>query len=145
MPVHDCVDVFNNTVVAQVVPICRPQASSCGAAHFRQPFQIDGVHVLPVVKRAVSMDQAHWAVRGLNFEREGQGGEALANASECVAVEIVEPFATMNEVVNFCEWQALGAAPGQKVMIAADGVKPPLVQPGEHLVRFRAPVYQVAN
>ena len=142
---HDCEDIFYQAVVAQVVPICRPKASSCRAAHSRQPIQIDAVHVLPVVKRTICVDQAHSACQRLNFEREGQGREALANAVELVAVEIIEPFAAVQKVLNFRERLAKGAAPGHQIVIAADGMEPGFVEPSEHFVRFRASVNQVAN
>ena len=115
---HYCQDVFDYAGVAEVVSIRRPKASSCRAAHSGQPVQIKGVHLLPVVKRAVGVHQSNDAGRCLNFKRKGQGGEALANAFELVAGEIVEPFTAMEKVVDFMEGQAQGAARGHQVMIA---------------------------
>jgi hypothetical protein len=48
-------------------------------------------------------------------------------------------------MINFLKRVAQGAAPGQKIVIAADGMKLGFFQPNEHLVRLGTTVHQVTD
>ena len=139
MAMHDGADVFHRHIIVALYPVDGPEADMFGAGAERL------VHLLPVIKRAVGMDQPDRTCLCFNLHSERQRAQGLTYFRLLAVFKVEQPVPAMKQMIDMGVGITERMSPSQKVMIALNGENPGLGQPVEHRTGLRAAVDKITH